>query len=346
MSGSTALSSATPGVLPGSRPSMPGTLRLTLNDAPERERLELHRQFFQRQGVRFGSSATGSEPIRVDLTLRRLPGLQFSSGTLQGARHHRTRESNDPTEDVGLMINREGEFLLGQCGREIVLDAGEATLVSLTETLDSVPRGDILMLRFPRPQLAPRLAAAEDCELRRIPSGTPALRLLIDYAKLVEREDVDASEDLRHVIAPHFYDLAAVAIGATREATELAQGSGLRAALLYAIKKDIAGNLDDTDLSVTALADRHGCTPRLIQRLFEQEGTSVTDYVLKQRLARAYCLLTDPRRADLKITAIAFDVGFGDMSYFNRTFRRHYGDTPSGVRALVRRSSHGQARLA
>ena len=342
MSGSIAFSSPTPRVLPGSRRSMPETLRLTVNDAPERERLELHREFFKRQGVRYGSSATGTEPIGVDLTLHRLPGLQFSSGTLQGARFHRTRENSDPTEDVGLMINRGGGFHIGQCGRDIGLDAGEATLVSLTETLDTVHRGDILILRFPRPQLAPRLAAAEDCELRRITSGTPALRLLIDYAKLVEQEDGDASEDLHHVIAPHFYDLAAVAIGATREAAELAQGSGLRAARLYAIKKDIAGNLDDTGLSVTTLADRHGCTPRCIQRLFEQEGTSFTDYLLKQRLARAYCLLTDPRHADLKITAIAFDVGFGDMSCFNRTFRRHYGDTPSGVRALGRRSDHGQ----
>jgi AraC-like DNA-binding protein len=321
---------------------MPETLRLTVNDAPERERLELHREFFRRMGVRFGSAATGAEPIGVDLTVRRLPGLQVSSGTLQGARHHRSRDSNDPTEDVGLMISREGEFLLGQRGREVVLDAGEATLVSLTETLDSVPRGDILMLRFPRPQLAPRLAAAEDCELRKIPSGTPALRLLIDYARLVEQQDVEASEELHHVIGPHFYDLAAVAIGATREATELARGSGLRAARLYAIKKDIAGHLDDVDLTVTVLAERHGCTPRLVQRLFEQEGTSFTDYLLKQRLARAWCLLTDPRYADLKITAIASDVGFGDLSYFNRTFRRHYGDTPSAVRALVRRSGHGQ----
>jgi AraC-like DNA-binding protein len=343
MSGSAALSSPAPGLLHGSRRSVPKTLRLTVNDAPEHERLELHREFFQRQGVRYGSAATGTEPIGIDLTLHRLPGLQFSSGTLQGARFHRTRESSEPTEDVGLMINREGEFLISQRGRDIALDAGEATLVSLTETLDTVHRGDILILRFPRPQLAPRLAAAEDCELRRIPSGTPALRLLIDYAKLVEQEDVDTSEDLHHVMGPHFYDLAAVAIGATREATELAQGSGLRAARLYAIKNDIGRNLDDTDLSVTTLAGRHGCTPRCIQRLFEQEGTSFTDYLLKQRLARAYCLLTDRRHADLKITAIAFDVGFGDMSYFNRTFRRHYGDTPSGVRALVRRSCHGQA---
>src|SRR4051812_20627905 len=118
MSGSTAFSSPAPDVRPGSRPSMPQTLRLTVNDAPERERLELHREFFRRMGVRFGSAATGTEPIGVDLTLRRLPGLQFSSGTLKGARHHRSRDSNDPTEDVGLMISREGEFLLGQRGRE------------------------------------------------------------------------------------------------------------------------------------------------------------------------------------------------------------------------------------
>ena len=42
--------------------------------------------------------------------------------------------------------------------------------------------------------------------------------------------------------------------------------------------------------------------------------------------------LTDPRRASEKISTIAFDAGFGDVSYFNRVFRQRYGDTPSGVR--------------
>jgi AraC-like DNA-binding protein len=36
------------------------------------------------------------------------------------------------------------------------------------------------------------------------------------------------------------------------------------------------------------------------------------------------------------ISDIAFACGFGDLSYFNRVFRRQYGATPSRVRAAAR----------
>jgi AraC-like DNA-binding protein len=49
-------------------------------------------------------------------------------------------------------------------------------------------------------------------------------------------------------------------------------------------------------------------------------------------------MLTDPRRLHLAIIDIALAVGFGDVSYFNRVFRRRFGDTPSGVRAAAIRS--------
>jgi AraC-like DNA-binding protein len=52
-------------------------------------------------------------------------------------------------------------------------------------------------------------------------------------------------------------------------------------------------------------AQRHGCTPRFIERLFEQEGTTFTGYVLAQRLARAHGLLSDPRRGAEKISEVA-----------------------------------------
>jgi AraC-like DNA-binding protein len=68
---------------------------------------------------------------------------------------------------------------------------------------------------------------------------------------------------------------------------------------------------------------------------FEMEGTTFTDYVLAQHLARAHRRLTDPRRDGEKISTVAYDCGFGDVSYFNRVFRRQYGAAPSDIRAQV-----------
>jgi AraC-like DNA-binding protein len=51
------------------------------------------------------------------------------------------------------------------------------------------------------------------------------------------------------------------------------------------------------------------------------------------RLARSDAMLTDPHHLHSAIIDIAFGVGFGDVSHFNRTFRRRFGETPSAVRA-------------
>jgi len=310
------------------------TLRIAVNDEPERERSSLFSDFFRRLGVRYDVEPTGIEPVRIDLTLHRLPGLQLSSGTLQGTRYRRIRENNDPTEDVGLVLNPQGALLLAQNGRELELGAGEGTLVSFTEKLYSqhCAPGEMLVLRLPRPQLAPRLADAHDAMMRRIPRGNAALKMVADYSAIA-RAAVETDCELQHVVVSHMYDLVALAAGASRDAAEAARGRGVHAALMSAIKRDIARNLTQADLSVTTLAFRHGCSPRFIQRLFEREGTSLTDYVLTERLTLARSMLTDPRRDRDKISSIALDAGFGDLSYFNRAFRRHFGDTPSGVRS-------------
>ena len=116
------------------------------------------------------------------------------------------------------------------------------------------------------------------------------------------------------------------------------QNGCLRVAKLQAIKKDIGQNLDRSDLSLAVLAARHACTSRFVQRLFEMVGTTFTEYVLAQRLMRAYRKLVDPRYQAEKISAIAYDCGFNDVSYFNRMFRRHFAAAPSDVRGPGRKS--------
>jgi AraC-like DNA-binding protein len=45
--------------------------------------------------------------------------------------------------------------------------------------------------------------------------------------------------------------------------------------------------------------------------------------------------LTDPNSRDRTILSIAMDAGFSDQSWFNRSFRRHFGATPSDVRGTT-----------
>ena len=74
--------------------------------------------------------------------------------------------------------------------------------------------------------------------MRRIPRETAALGLLKRYLDLLGQEAL-ATPELQHVAVSHIYDLAAVALGATRDAAEAAAGRGLAAARLTAIKADI-----------------------------------------------------------------------------------------------------------
>jgi AraC-like DNA-binding protein len=104
---------------------------------------------------------------------------------------------------------------------------------------------------------------------------------------------------------------------------------------LHAIKADIMSNLGNDDLSVASVALRHGVTPRYVQMLFETEGITFSRFVLVQRLMHAHRMLTDPRFAAHSISDIAYNAGFGDLSYFNRTFRQRYDATPSDARAAA-----------
>lgn len=109
----------------------------------------------------------------------------------------------------------------------------------------------------------------------------------MSYVDVLEDEDTKKTPELQRAVATHIHDLYALAIGATRDAAEIAKGRGLRAARLRAIKADVIRNLRDGDVSVTALARRHGVTTRYIQRLFESDGTTLSKFVLRQRLAGA-----------------------------------------------------------
>jgi AraC-like DNA-binding protein len=187
-------------------------------------------------------------------------------------------------------------------------------------------------LRVKRSLIAPLVPDLADAVFKSFDRNSQAMRLLLAYLQALDAEEEVASPDMRHVVITHVCDLFALALGASRDASAVAGARGARAARLAAIKSDILENLARPDLSATEVAARHGVTRRYVDMLFELEGMTFSEFVVGQRLAQAHRMLTDPRFAHRTVNAIALDVGFGDLSYFNRTFRRRYGATPSDVR--------------
>ena len=111
---------------------------------------------------------------------------------------------------------------------------------------------------------------------------------------------------------------------------------GVRAARLRAIKSDILSNLRQHALSLHGLASQHQVSVVYVRQLFAAEGATFDEFVLQQRLAAAHAMLSDPQFFERTITAIAFEVGFGDVGRFNRAFRRRYRMKPSDMREAAR----------
>ncbi len=79
-------------------------------------------------------------------------------------------------------------------------------------------------------------------------------------------------------------------------------------------------------LSPQSLADSCGLTLSYFCRLFRQgTGMTAAAYITAYRLSKAEELLTS---TDLSVTDIAARVGFSDMAYFSRRFKRQYGLSP------------------
>lgn len=164
----------------------------------------------------------------------------------------------------------------------------------------------------------------------------PVLSLLAGYVRGLMDDPVQWSEDFPRMADSHLRDLALMALGAAGDVRAIAQRRGVRGARLAAVKKDIRDRLARREaVSLEVVAATHRVTPRYIRSLFQSADESFTDYVLGQRLARAYRELTDPRASGRLINVIAYDAGFNNISYFIRAFRRRFGMTPSEARAAL-----------
>jgi AraC-like DNA-binding protein len=313
--------------------------RFSTDDLPDRDRVAFVREVWGRAKRQIDIEPLGEGPYSAAGVAWDLPGLSVVGRTSSPVKTTRTKAHlADGAEDMLVMV-RSGSGTAFQLGREVPLEAGDAVLISNADVgVTAFPvASQILVLPASRQALAPVVRDVEDAFMR--PVQQPgALRLLAGYVDMIEKAQLEAGDapadvELQRTLAAHVRDLVALVVGATRDATEVARcGGGARAARLAAIRADVIANLGHTHLTARFMARRHGVCERYVFSLFEDSGVSFGAFVTEERLKRALAMLRDPACREKRISDIAFEVGFGDLSYFNRTFRRRYGETPTDIR--------------
>jgi AraC-like DNA-binding protein len=103
----------------------------------------------------------------------------------------------------------------------------------------------------------------------------------------------------------------------------------LRAVRLKAVLMILERRFSEPDFSAQKLAVSAGLSERYVNELLHEAGASFTMRLNELRLRKAADLLAHAGR---RISDVAFDCGFNDLSYFNRCFRRRFGLTPSAAR--------------
>lgn len=315
--------------------------RFSTEMIPARERLAAIHDFVGRH-VAGRAFELQSNDSRIDMAVLDLPGrTMVASARYSPISGTRSRAMlADGRDDFLLTVHDEDHEFSVDGGVPMSVKAGE--LVAASEATASefrLPAVGVRVVALSRARIAGLLPRVERSPVYRVPAMVPSLSLFSGYAALLHATPPEG-EKARELATTHLHELAALLLDGFAGETERSERS-IRAARLELVKDEVLKRLGEPGLSVGVVAKSQSVSPRYLQRLFEADGRTFSEFLRDSRLDFALRLLrtADPNLAS--IAAIAFEAGFNDLSNFNRGFRRRFGMTPSDVRAeAIRRCGH------
>lgn len=327
-------------------------------DFPARDRLALLHDVFVREFMRVELDEVDETiPFRQRMRLCALPGLTIPRAQSTPLHFRRGKAMlRDHREEMLIVLVHGGEARLRHDGHDVIAGPGEAFIWGMHRPSEGVSSAgyECTTISIPRDVLLPRVGDPERALGRHIPRSSSTLRLLDHYlCSLFQMGPAELAPPAQELAAQHVVDMVTMlcrtagttvdwrqdreegrnSAGTDRAATS--PRTSLRAARLRAIQDDVRASIGGSPLSVGQIAARHGISVNYLGLLFREEGTTFTDFVRGERLDRAWQRLVDPRHLHVSIATIAYDAGFNDISYFNRSFRQRFGRSPREVRAMA-----------
>jgi AraC-like DNA-binding protein len=226
--------------------------------------------------------------------------------------------------------NGDRAALIVHRGREFTMRPGTMVLLKLDEpfvSADGAKHRRFINVHLPAATLQSMVPHIDNMVARELEPGGP-LSLALDYGNLL-LDHPSAADEVGTLIAAHLLDLVALGLSARGDHALGAQRGGLRAVRLKAVLLILDQRFTEPDFSAQKLALAAGLSERYVNELLYEAGASFTIRLNEMRLAKAARMLSMTAK---RISDIAFECGFNDLSYFNRSFRRRFGLTPTAAR--------------
>jgi AraC-like DNA-binding protein len=310
--------------------------RFSTDDAPLQDRATLLREVVGRIYTRLDLGPLGEAPVRMAIERHPWASASLLFCEVNPLSSVRTPELiRDADGDFRFIVRVDGtQYQFVAEGVDEVMNGRDgALLFNGAATTINLPKPcAITAIRMRRDVLAAAARGLEDRPIRRVESMSAPLQLLDSYIGVLRKQGPTTDPVLAHQVGTHLVDLVALALGPTEETRVRAITGATRAARLATIRADVLTNLAEVNLTAIAISRRHGVSDRYVHLLFEETGQTFSRFVEEERLKRAFALLRDPARGVKRISEIAAEVGFAELSTFDRAFRRRFGDTPTGVR--------------
>jgi AraC-like DNA-binding protein len=236
----------------------------------------------------------------------------------------------DGDDNVSLIVSLGRTLSVSHRNREICLARNEAIVMQADApgSAGTRQRLAVIEVSIAQQEWESRNTRPGDVLMNVVNRNSRTLALLLGYIRAVAKTGLPSAAKACELVSRHLIDLAILAV--TEPPLGESQIDCVVAARRAAMLDYITAHFCDPNLSGSGLAEKLGISQRYLQRLLEATGKTFTEHVNELRLDRAFLLLATAGD-DRRVSDIAFDVGYSDLTNFYKHFRSRFGDTPKGV---------------
>ena len=248
------------------------------------------------------------------------PGLLFRDKKMIG----------DGDHNVSLVVSLGHALSISHRKREAGLARNEAILMQADAPGSAGTRQQfaVLEVSIAQREWESRNTRPGDVLMNVIKHNSQALALLLQYIRVLAKTGLPSAAKACHLVSGHLIDL--VILAATDSSLGESQIDCVLAARRAAVLDYITSHFCDPSLSGFSVAEKLGISQRYLQRLLESTGKTFTEHVNELRLDRAFKLLVT-EGTNKRISDIALDVGYSDLTNFYTHFKSRFGDSPRRV---------------